>query len=191
MSVEKQKNETKFCDLANDIISKAKKMGANCVEVDADISSGFSINVRKNEVETIEHSNGKNLGVTVYFGYRAGSATTSDLSPQAINAMLEKACYIARFTSEDPFVGLADKALMAYDYKKLDLDLYHPWQIKVEEAINLAKNAESAGFSYDKRLTNSEGSSLSAFETLDVYANSHDFCAATVSWSNCSPRFRQ
>lgn len=181
MSVEKQKNEIKFCNLANDIISKAKKMGASCVEVDAGISSGFSLNVRKNEVETIEHSNGKNLGVTVYFGYRTGSATTSDLSSQAINAMLEKACYIARFTSEDPFVGLADKTLMAYDYKELDLDLYHPWRIKVEAAINLAKSAESTGFSYDKRLINSEGSSLNTFEAFDIYANSHGFCGTMAS----------
>lgn len=173
--------EVKFDDLAGDIISQAKGMGATAVEVGADASSGFSVSVRKNKVETIEHSNEKTLGVTVYFGCRTGSATTSDLKPQAIQAMLEKACHIARFTSVDPFVGLADSELMAYGYQNLDLDLYHPWQIKVEEAIDLAKNAETKGFSYDKRLVNSEGTSLDTFKTFNLYANSHSFCGATVT----------
>jgi PmbA protein len=171
-------DERKFTGLTSDIIKHAKKMGATAVEVDASISSGFSVKVRKNKVETIEHSNGKTLGVTVYFGYRTGSATTSDLEPKSIATMLEKACHIARFTSEDPFVGLADPELMAYDYQ--DLDLYHPWQIKVEEAINLAQNAEAKGFSYDRRLTNSDGFGVDTFQALDVYANSHGFCGTAA-----------
>jgi PmbA protein len=178
----KQKfDETEFCALTSNIIIQAKKMGATAVEVDACASSGFSINVRKSEVETIEHSNGKTLHITVYFGYRTGSATTSDLKPESIHTAIEKACHIARFTSEDPFVGLADPELMAYDYQDLDLDLYHPWPIKVEEAIELAKNAEDEGFSYDKRIINSEGASLDTFETFDLYANSHGFCGTTAT----------
>ncbi len=55
MSVKKNKKaaksnpdlvEVKFTGLADDIISQAKKMGATAVEVDADVSSGFSVNVR-------------------------------------------------------------------------------------------------------------------------------------------------
>jgi len=172
-------DEKKFTGLTSDIIKQAKKMGATAVEVEADISSGFSIKVRKNKIETIEHSYGKTLGVIVYFGYRTGSATTSDLKPESITTMIEKACHIARFTSEDPFVGLADPELMAYDYQ--DLDLYHPWQIKVEEAIDLAKNAETRGFSYDKRLTNSEGFGVDTFRVFDIYANSHGFCGTTIA----------
>lgn len=172
-------DEIKFTGLTSDIIDQAKKMGATAVEAYVNIGSGFSVRVRKNKVETIEHSNGKTLGVTVYFGYRTGSATTSDLKSNAIATMIEKACYIARFTSEDPFVGLAEPELMAYDYQ--DLDLYHPWSIQVEEAIDLAKRAETKGFSYDKRITNSEGFALDTFKTFDVYANSHGFCGAAVT----------
>ena len=126
--------------LTTTIIATAKKMGANAAEVDAGLDSGFSVNVRKNEVETVEHHRGKTLAITVYFGCRSGSASTSDLKPEAINIALEKACYIARFTEEDPCVGLAEKELMAYNYP--DLDLYHPWSIKIEEAIALAKNVK-------------------------------------------------
>ena len=176
-----QFDEAKFCGLSKDIINQAKKMGATAVEVDIQGNSGFTVNIRKNQVETLEHNKGKTLGVTVYFGYRTGTAITSDLTPEAIHTTIEKACYIARFTSEDPCVGLADKALMAYDYQDLDLKLSNPWQIQTEEAIELAKDAENQGFCYDKRLTNSEGTSLETSKTFAVYANNHDFCGITTT----------
>jgi len=172
-------SEDRFHDLTTSVLHQAKKCGATAVEVDATLSLGFSINVRKSQIETIEHCNGKTLGVTVYFGCQTGSATTSDLSAQAVHTTVEKACHIARFTSEDSFVGLADPELMAYNYP--DLDLYHPWQISVEEAIDLARNAEAVGLSHDKRLTNSEGAALNSFKTFNIYANSHGFCGTTAS----------
>ena len=165
--------------LATTIIATAKKMGANAAEVAAGLDSGFAVNVRKNEVETVEHHKGKNLTITVYFGYRSGSASTSDLKPEAINIALEKACYIARFTEEDPCMGLAEKELMAYNYP--DLDLNHPWSINIEEAIALAKNCEAKGLAYDKRITNSEGAAVNTFSSFNVYANSHDFCGTTLA----------
>ena len=172
-------DETNLCNLTESIINQAKKMGATAAEVAASVDSGFSINVRKNEVETIEHSKGKTVGVTVYFGYRAGSATTSDLKPEAIKIMLEKACHIASFTEEDPFAGLAEKELMAYDYP--NLDLYHPWPIKITEAISLAKDCEAIGLSYDKQIINSEGATVDTSTAFDVYANSHGFCGTVAS----------
>ncbi len=165
--------------LASNIINQAKKMGATAAEVTISQDSGFSVNVRKNNVETIEHNKGKKLSATVYFGYRSGSASTSDFKPNSINLTLEKACHIARFTEEDPYVGLAEKELMATNFP--DLDLYHPWPIKIEEAITLAKNCEKAGPSYDKRITNSEGAAVNTYASLNAYANSHDFCGAVAS----------
>jgi len=166
-------------NLTNTIISQAKKMGATAAEVTANVDSGFSVSVRKNNVETIENSKEKNVAATVYFDHHSGSASTSDLRPEAINIMLEKACHIARFTEEDPFTGLADKELMAVDFP--DLDLYHPWLITIEEAIDLAKNCEAKGLAYDKHITNSEGAAVNTSSSFNVYANSHDFCGAISS----------
>lgn len=174
-------NEQIFRDLTASIIDQAKKMGATAVEVAADMDAGFSINVRKNSVETIEHNKGKNLGVTVYFGQRTGSATTSDLKPEAINIMLDKACHIARFTEEDPFAGLAEKELMAYDYLDVELDQYYPWPIKIKDAIEIAKNCEARGLSYSKYITNCEGASVSSNTSFGIYANSHDFYGVTAT----------
>jgi len=185
----KQQNLDKLKNLATKVVAQAKTLGATAVEVDAGTSFGFAVNVRENQVETIEHSNGKELSVTVYFDKNTGSAGTSDFSDSAITAMLEKACYVARFTNPDPFVGLADRDLMAYDCQGLDLDIYHPWQISVDEAIDTAKIAEKIGFAYDKRIINSEGAAIDTYQVFDVYANSQDFCgvnAATKHSFSCS-----
>lgn len=185
----KQQNLDKLKILATRVIAQAKSLGATAVEVDAGTSFGFAVNVRENQVETIEHSNGKELSVTVYFDKNTGSAGTSDFSDDGITAMLKKACYIARFTNPDPFVGLADRDLMAYDCQDLDLDTYHPWQVSVDTAINMAKLAEKTGFAYDKRIINSEGAAIDTYQVFDVYANSQDFCgvnAATKHSFSCS-----
>lgn len=166
-------------DLACSIIDQAKKMRATAAEATINVDSGFAINVRKNNVDTIEHSKSKNLVVTLYFGNRTGSATTSDLKPAAISTLLEKARHIARFTEEDPFTGLAEKELLADDYP--DLDLSHPWSIKTDEAIALAKNCEAQAMGYDKKIVNSEGVAVDSSATFNVYANSHGFCGTVTS----------
>lgn len=185
----KEQNLDKLKNLAIKVVAQAKTLGATAVEVDAGMSFGFAVNIRENQVETIEHSNNKELSVTVYFDKNTGSAGTSDFSDSAVAAMLEKACYIARFTNPDPFVGLADRDLIAYDCQDLDLDIYHPWQLSVDAAIAAAKTAEKAGLAYDNRIINSEGAAIDTYQVFDVYANSQDFCgvnAATKHSFSCS-----
>ncbi|MCG7962832.1 MAG: metalloprotease PmbA, partial [Candidatus Thiodiazotropha taylori] len=107
------------------------------------------------------------------FGHRKGSASTSDLSPQAIKETVEAACNFARYTSEDDCAGLADPSLMATELP--DLDLYHPWNQSVEEAIELAIRCETAARDSDERICNSEGATLNSHNGLQVYGNTHGF----------------
>jgi PmbA protein len=174
-----EESATSVHDLTKTVIGQAKQMKATAVEVVANVNSGFAVNVRKNNIETIEHSKTKGIEVTVYFDHRFGTAATTDLSSHAINIMLEKACYIARFTEEDPCSGLAEKELMAYSYP--DLDLYHPWSLEIDETIKLAKACEAQGLVYDKRITNSEGAEISTTSSFNVYANSHEFYGVITS----------
>ena len=159
--------------ISQDILEQAKKAGASACE--AEVSQGFgqNVTVRQDEVETIEYNRDKGLGVTVYFGQRRGHASTSDLSPEAIRDTVKAACSIARHTASDEFAGLADEALLASEIP--DLDLYHPWELPVEQAIALAQECEAAAMDVDKRINNSEGASVSTHESLFVYANSLGF----------------
>jgi PmbA protein len=56
-----------------------------------------------------------------------------------------------------------------------DLDLYHPWELTPEQAIEMARACEAAGRAVDRRLTNSEGASVSTHRGVRVYGNSHGF----------------
>jgi PmbA protein len=56
-----------------------------------------------------------------------------------------------------------------------DLDLFHPWDLGPEQAIEMARACEAAGLAVDRRLTNSEGSSVSTQRGVRVYGNSHGF----------------
>lgn len=159
--------------LVKEIIQQAKIKGASQAEVGAASDTGFSINVRLGEVDTIEYQSDKSIGISVYFGKRKGSASTSDISQEAIEQTLQAACDIAKYTSEDPYNGLADKELMAFNYPSIDA--YYPWDIDTDQAIELAKRCESQGFKVDNRIKNSEGVSVATSAGVHVYGNSHGF----------------
>jgi len=165
--------------LTQDILAQARKAGATACE--AEVSQGFGqdVSVRRSEVETIEYNRDKGLGVTVYFGLQRGHASTSDLSPKAIRDTVEAALSIARHTAKDEFAGLPDEALLAKEIP--DLSLYHPWNLSVEQAIELAKNCEEAAMQVDERIDNSEGASVSTQESLFMYGNSQGFLAGYPS----------
>ncbi|MFK2877127.1 metalloprotease PmbA [Rhodanobacter hydrolyticus] len=162
----------RLANLAEDVIRRARAAGASAAEVAASIDTGLNVNVRLGEVETVEHTRDRGFGLTVYFGQRKGSASTADLNPDSIQATLDQACAIARFTEEDPAAGLADAARMARDFP--DLDLWHPWAIDTADAIELGRRIEDAGRAH-AGIANSDGAGVQAGESLSVYANSHGF----------------
>jgi len=159
--------------LVEDLLNEARKQGATSAEAGVSSDAGLSVNVRLGEVETIEHTRDQGLGISVWFGHRKGSSSTSDFSDEAIRDAVRAACNIARYTSEDSCNGLADRELMAVDPP--DLDLYHPWNVEVEEAIALGIECEDAARSVDPRITNSEGASVNTHSGLHIYGNSHGF----------------
>jgi len=166
-----QQQLTEIQNIVEDALKLAKKMGATQAEASMSKVEGIAVASRLKEVETVEFTNDGGLGITVYHGKRKGSASTADLSPQALKLTVEKAIEIAKHTSEDPFSGLADKELMAFNYP--DLDLFHPQELDTEFAIKQVIAAEEAALNVDKRITNSDGASYNANLGTKVYGNSH------------------
>ncbi|HET9836111.1 MAG TPA: metalloprotease PmbA [Rhodanobacteraceae bacterium] len=163
----------RLAQLSEDVIRRARAAGASQAEVSASVESGLSVTVRLGEVETVERTRDRGFGLTVYFGKRKGSASTADLKPESIEATLAQACAIARYTEEDPCAGLADPALMT-NPPFPDLDLWHPWQLEVAQAIEIGQEIEAAGRA-NPAITNSEGATVQSDASMGVYANSHGF----------------
>jgi PmbA protein len=156
------------------ILDAAAKGGATAAETEVSQAVGQSVTVRRDEVETIAYNRDKSIGVTIYVGQRRGHASTADFSDEAIQATVDKAIAIARHTAADPASGLADPQRLARDVP--DLDLYHRWDLSVEDAIALGREAEAAGLAVDRRHTNSDGATVACNEGEFVYANTLGFC---------------
>jgi PmbA protein len=161
--------------IAHDVLDHAKNGGASGCETTIDDGFGQNVTVRRGEVETIEYNRDKGISVTVYIGQKRGHASTSDFSPQAVRETVAAALSIAGHTAEDSCAGLADRDLLAQEFP--DLELYFPWDLPVEQAIELAKKCEAAAFAVDQRITNSEGASVLLSESQFIYANSLGFMA--------------
>ena len=177
-------------NLADEVLAYARKAGASACEVDVSEGFGQSVMVRCGEVETIEYNRDKGIGVTVYLGQQKGNASTADFSTAALRETVEAALNIARFTAADPCAGLPEAHLLASRADAAqDLDLYHPWQLSVEQAIELARRCEQAAFAVSPLIANSEGASVSLQEGQFVSANSLGFmggCPTSRHYLACS-----
>ncbi|MDX1444075.1 MAG: metalloprotease PmbA [Gammaproteobacteria bacterium] len=171
-----QLSEDELKGIVSFALAEAQRLGASAAEATATLDSGLDLTVRMGDVETLQRSRDRGLGITVYFGQSKGSASTADLDRTAVAESVAAACTIAKFTAADQYAGLADPALLATDFP--DLDMWHPWELQVEEAIELARNCEDAARAVDPRIENSDGATVSSFAGMRVYGNTNDFLAA-------------
>jgi len=154
-------------------LGEAKRLGVDQAEVSASHDIGLSATARKGDVENLEYTNDRGIGVTVYKDSCKGSASTSDFSKDAILEAVGKACTFATLTAPDEYAGLADAELMCTSEPELDLD--HPWSLEADEAVALAIETEAAAMQFDKRISNSEGATVSTNRGIHAYGNTHGF----------------
>lgn len=162
-------------DLAFKLLQMARELGATDASAEVSESSGLSVSVRLQAVETIERTRDRAAGITVYSGTRRGHATTSDFSDRALRDAVVKALDIARYTAEDPFAGLPEADLIARDPPHVAL--YFPWLIQTQEAVRLAMDAERAAMAVSSGIRNTEGASVAAHHGQFFSANSRGFAA--------------
>ena len=162
--------------LAGDVLQYAKMLGASDCEVEVSEGFGQAVTVRCGDVENIEYNRDKGIGVTVYLGARKGYASTSNFSSAALRETVDAALNIARYTAEDSCAGLPETGLLATREEcARDLDLYHPWYIGIEEAVDAARRCEQSAFTVSPQITNSEGATVSVQEAHFIAANSRGF----------------
>lgn len=165
---------------------KQAQARVDSVEVSINQSTGISVSTREGDTENVEFNSDGALGITVYQNQRKGSASTSDLSPQAISQTVDMAINIMQYTSPDSCSGLGDRELMAFD--NADLDLFHPSDLNVDNAIEQAKQAELTALA-ESSLISCDGGYFNSRYGVYVYGNSlgmlQGYCASSHSLS-CS-----
>ena len=155
------------------MLQMARDMGATDAASEVSESSGLSVTVRKQAIETLERTRDRGASISVYSGLKRGHASTSDFSDQAIRDCIAKALDIARYTAEDPCAGLPEDHVIARQYPALNL--YFPWEISAENAVRLAMSAERAAIKVSPAIKNTEGASVAANHGQFFSANTRGF----------------
>ncbi|EPV3839840.1 metalloprotease PmbA [Morganella morganii] len=177
---------TRLEQAVSQALSIAQK-GCDSAEVAVSRTTGMSVSTRMGEVENVEFNSDGALGITVYHNQRKGSASSTDLSDEAIARTVQAAIDIAKYTSEDPCSGPADRDLLAFEAP--DLQLFYPSEVSADQAIDYAANAEKAALSADPRITNTEGGSFNSHYGIRVFGNTlgmlQSYCSSRHSMSAC------
>lgn len=173
------KSTEELSAIMQDVLKRAHQQGATDASVAVNHDTGFSIDARMGEVETVAFSEDNAISVIVYKGLRKGGASSTDTSPAALDAMISAALDIADVSAADPCFGLADRELMSNAYP--ELALCHPWAITPPEAIELALSCEKQALTMDKRIGNSDGVNISTYTFSHGYANSYGFSGVVDS----------
>jgi len=140
--------------LAENIVKKALKLGANEAEVYLETQREFELRVRNGDIEFIKQATSKGLGLTVFKEKKLGFSHTSDFSDESIEEFAKRTVQLSLVADSKPWNGLPD-------FKKgkiQDLDLYDPSipEIPNEKKIKIAKEVEKIALAYNKRIKKSE-----------------------------------
>ncbi|MRX27477.1 metalloprotease PmbA [Kangiella sp. HZ709] len=165
---------SKYQELVKEGLLMAQRAGADAAEIWCHNTVGNSIEVRNQELETLEFNQDSSLSLTLYFNQSKGSVSINDVTRSGIEKGVKAASDIARFTQADEYAGLAPKDRMATDIK--DLELCHPSSMSIEESIEQAKMAESTALD-NFIIKQSEGANIYGHCSASICANSHGFIA--------------
>ncbi|URJ30828.1 metalloprotease PmbA [Candidatus Blochmannia vicinus (nom. nud.)] len=149
------------------------------VEVSVIKTTGITVSTRYEKLENVEFNSHNILDITMFRQKRKGTALSNDLHEKSIIRTIESAANIACYTSPDPYSGIADKELLAFN--SMNLDLFHPINLDTKLGADLASTAEQTALNYDKRIISTEGSRFNSHFTTKVFGNSHGMLQSYTS----------
>lgn len=168
--------------LAQSALSRARAAGADAADAIAVADSATSVSVRLGQLEHVERSEGVELGLRVFVGTRSASIAASELNPDALTTLAERAVAMARMAPEDRWAGLAPQdRLLSGPPPALDLD---DGGAEEPDALKARALAVEAAAMAVPGVTNSEGGSASAGHVAIALATSHGFAGGYRSSSH-------
>ena len=172
-------------DQAVALVEQARRSGADGADAVYVGERSNGVTIRLGELEDVNRSEGEEIGLRMFVGDRSASVASSDLSQDALSALVERGLAMAREAPEDPYAGLAPDELLLRD-EPLDLDLDDGGDPPAASLRAIAAEAESAARGVSG-VTNSNGGSASASASTLAIATSNGFAAAKrASGYSCS-----
>ncbi|MBI1260678.1 MAG: TldD/PmbA family protein [Rhizobiales bacterium] len=144
---------------ASALVERAMKAGADAAEALVVEGASLGVSWRLGKLEDVERSEGQDVGLRVFIGQRQAMVSSTDLSEKSLAPLVERAIAMAKVAPEDPYIGLADPALLAKDLP--ELDIFDPTPFPDAEALAAkAAETEEAALAI-KGVTNSGGAGAS------------------------------
>ena len=158
-----------------DVLERAVARGATSADGFLVEERHFSALVRLGQVDTVTYADDRRLSLRVFAGQASAAASTSDLSRESLERVVDEATALARITSADPHAGLPEPSALIEGLPDLDLADPGGHDLAPEEKIELARRAEAAALAEDALITNSEGAEFFDRQARYAYATSHGF----------------
>jgi PmbA protein len=161
---------------AEQLVERAIRAGADAADVLYIGSSSTDVQVRLGELDQVNRSEGEEIGLRLFLGARPASVASSDLSKEALDALVGRALAMAAEAPEDPFAGFAPPELLAQaPFAQLDsIDSIEPDPAGLRSR---ALETEQAALAV-AGITNSSGAGSSASMATIALATSGGFSGA-------------
>ncbi|HEY6662221.1 MAG TPA: DNA gyrase modulator, partial [Sphingomicrobium sp.] len=98
--------------IAEQLVERGIAAGATAADALYVGDHASSVQVRLGELESANRSEGEEIGLRLFVGQRSATAASSDLSDEALTALVERCLAMAREAPEDPYAGLAPAELL-------------------------------------------------------------------------------
>ncbi len=164
-------------DKAVSLVELARKAGADAADAAYVGERSQGVSVRLGALEDVHRSEGEEIGLRLFVGRRNATISSSDLSPDALATLVERALAMAREAPEDQYAGLAPDELL-FRGTPADLDLDDGGDPDPAELKQRALTAEDAARAIHG-VTNSNGAGASASASIFAIATSHGFSGST------------
>ena len=162
----------RLLDIVAEALEAARQAGAEQADAVLIEERSLDVSLREGVIEHVERAEGQDLGLRVFVGKSQAIVSSSKLDRDTVSDAARRAVDMAKAAPEDPYAGLAGKALLARDIP--DLDLWDGREIGEEELQALAKEAEEAALSV-KGISKSSGAGASASARRLVLGTSEGF----------------
>ncbi|MEE9347863.1 MAG: TldD/PmbA family protein [Robiginitomaculum sp.] len=156
------------------LLALAKKAGADTADAVATHGRSLSIGVRGGQIEDVDSSEGRDVGLRVILGKKQACVSTSDLSKASLEMLAERAVAMARLAPDDGYCGLAPSAVL--ERAPENLNLFDPTILNPEDLKIRALELEAAALSV-KGVSQAEGAGASATSSAIYFATSDGFAS--------------
>lgn len=126
--------------VADRLLTLGLEQGATSGVVNLHQSQGLTVQLNGGRVASRTRELRSSFTLTLYRGHQRGQVISTCFEPQSLIESVQAALTIARYTGPDISAGLAEAQWLCQAQRPLDL--HHPWNIDLDDAVNYARRLE-------------------------------------------------